>query len=1146
MGAVFLTLLHMSLAASALVVVVVVLRLLLKRAPKAIHCALWAMVALRLLLPFSVESSFSLIPQDVAEGELLTEWQDDYVGDVTVIYDDSALYQDAVAAGREPFADGEGGYYVVTAPDRLDAPDTVETAVLPILGWVWLVGCTAMLLYAAVSFFRIRRRVRLSLPLRDNIWRCEAVDSPFILGFFRPNIYLPYDMDEGQAQYVIAHEEAHLRRRDHWWKPLGFLLLAVYWFNPLLWVAYILLCRDIELACDERVIRDMDASAKKAYSEALLSCSLPRHMVAACPLAFGEVGVKKRIASVLHYKKPAFWVMVVAILACVVVAVCFLTNPKDSIGGKVYTYEKSGVLGNFTIAFFEDGTFHYTEGMASSYLATGKWTEKGNILTLTDDDEIGYKLVNRFRKDGDTLYFIAEGSSNFLYVTVQDGERFTYTFDTEIPIPEGDWDIVQTVPIPAYAIVDGALTEEEIASLNELLAPIVYDKQGGIIGASPWSCFFTSYYRDVRALDFEKFMRYFPGDGSTASAEEFELLKGTEGWPFSQEDTLDTIPVPIHKYPARLVDAILLEYAGITTAEVDTSGVAYLEEYDAYYNYTSDFGAASFHCTSGERVGDILYLYSETEQGTTRLTLREAGNSYHVLALQPVVTGEAVAGEFATVAALFDTLLSSPADATKAGDYIKAHPNEHIALLTDENLTLRYIFTEFLKGDQPEPKGQVMRLILDQLAPEAQLRLHTETGQEYFDEWIKGADRMATDHGLEWMQHNQPYMYMALQLRSDIYGHSFPMIPVSQSELENAVWFTPEDIHDIEYVELVYADGQRFTLSSEAGYDFVESFLSSATEWITPSPPFDNVLFLHRADGTVGKVLTSYENCWMFKSNDKYYRVADWDDPAYHANKEKYFSYFVPLGDRAIADIPELPKPLTLEDEKQQAACDAILASLSTGWWTGGNTLNPAKEAAAFTCFYHETVGNELNLYGFGGYFSQDAQGNDADEWSSFTIVTLNKATLDLIQVWWPGDGGYYVMSIVENFPEELAEAITMISSDDYQRLKTALRKQAAKNMAPTTLHPSVKTQCPIIDGVEVHTPGSYITSEWRQSDKFDASVHCHYDVQWDHAICLRCDTPFSYETPEESYATHRKEVVYNEDGSEKGFTCADCGYRSW
>lgn len=1070
MGAVFLTLLHMSLAASALVVVVVVLRLLLKRAPKAIHCALWAMVALRLLLPFSVESSFSLIPQDVADRELLTEWQDDYVGDVTVIYDDSALYRDAVAAGREPFADGEGGYYVVTAPDRLDAPDTVETAVLPILGWVWLTGCAAMLLYAAVSFFRIRKRVQLSLPLRDNIWRCEAVDSPFILGFFRPNIYLPYDMDEGQAQYVIAHEEAHLRRRDHWWKPLGFLLLALYWFNPLLWVAYILLCRDIELACDERVIRDMDASAKKAYSEALLSCSLPRHMVAACPLAFGEVGVKKRIASVLNYKKPAFWVLVVAILACVVVAVCFLTSPKDTIEGKVYSYEKSGVLGNFTISLFEDGTFHYTEGMASSYHATGKWTEKGNILTLTDDG--GYTLVNRFRKDGDTLYFIAEGSSNFLYVTVQDGERFTYTFDIEQPVLDGV-DGMQSITVPGYAVVDGALTEEEIASLNELLSPIVYDKQGGIIGASPWSCFFTSYYRDVRALDFEKFMRYFPGDGSTASAEEFELLKGTEGWPFSQEDTLDTIPVPIHKYPARLVDAILREYAGITTAEVDTSGVAYLEEYDAYYNYTSDFGAAAFHCTSGERVGDLLYLYSETEQGTTRLTLRETGNSYHIVALQPMVNGEAVDGEFVTVAALFDTLLSSPADATKAGDYIKAHPNEHVALLTDENLTLRYIFTEFLKGDQPEPKGQVMRLILDELAPEAQLRLHAETGQEYFDEWIKGADRMATDHGLEWMQHNQPNMYLALQIRSEIYGHSSPMIPVSPSELENAVWFTPEDIHDIEYVELVYADGQRFTLSSEEGYAFVETCLSNATEAMIPACPFDNVLFLHRADGTVGKVLPASDGCWMIKSNDKYYRVADWDDPAYHANKEKYFSYFVPLGDRAIVDIPELPEPFDLDTVTYRAACDAILASLGTGWWTGSNTLDPAKEAAAFTCFFRLDIDGVIKLYGFGGYFSQDAQGNDDLSWCDFTLVTLNASTLQPISVWWPGDGAYYEMSISENFPGDLGKAALAATPQELQKLHKQLKKQAAENMVDAGLSlPDAQTRVFKRDGLELEISG--------------------------------------------------------------------------
>lgn len=1050
MGAVFLKLLHMSLAASGLVIAVMVLRLIFKRAPKAIHCALWALVALRLLLPFSVESSLSLIPEDVASGNIVSEWTNDYIDDVDIHRSDSVYYDAAIGAGREPLSDGEGGYYVVTKHDQLGEPATIGNTVVPILGWIWLVGCVVMLLYAVVSFLRIRKRVQVSLPLRDNIWRSEAVDSPFILGFFRPKIYLPYDMAEAQMHHVIAHEESHLRRRDHWWKPLGFLLLAVYWFNPLLWVAYILLCRDIELACDERVIRDMDASAKKAYSEALLSCSLPRHMVAACPLAFGEVGVKKRITSVLNYKKPAFWVMVVAILACIVVAVCFLTNPKSAIDGKVYVYEKDGHLGYFTITLFEDGTFHYTEGMVSGYYATGKWLQEGNMITLVDGKENGHGLVNFFMKDGDDLVFLAEDSSNFIYIKVQDGERFVYTFDIEKPSFDEDVDGMQTMITPGYAVVKDALTEDEIASFNELLAPIVYDKQGGIIGASPWSCFFTSYYSDVRALDFAQFMRYFSGDGSKANAAEFELLKGTEGWPFSQEDTLETIPVPIHKYPTRLVDMILSEYAGITTADVDTSGVAYLAEYDAYYNYTSDFGAGSFQCTRGERVGDLLYLYEETEQHITRLTLREHGDSYRIVAFQPMVNGEAVEGEFVTVAALFDTILSSPADAAKPADYLKAHPNEHTALLTDENTTLRYIFTQFLTGNQPEPLGQLMRTVLDELAPEAQLRLYTETGQEYFDEWIAAADSVATQHGLEWLEENQPALYLALQIRSEIYGHSSPVNPVSLSELEGAVWFTPEDIHDIEYMVLACADGQLLSVSTE-GHTYVETCLSNATEWWTPACPFDSTLFFHRADGTVGKILTSGDDCWMLKSNETYYRVADWDDPAYETNKEKYFSYFVPVSKESHTATPQLPDTIKLDAEVQQAACDAILASLSTGWWTA-QELDPAYEAAAFTCFHHETVGNKINLYGFGGYFTQDSQGNAANEWSSFTIVTLNKSTLDLIQVWWPGDGAYHDMSISENFPDDLAEAAIMISPDDYQRLQTALRKQAAENMSPTHL----------------------------------------------------------------------------------------------
>ena len=193
---------------------------------------------------------------------------------------------------------------------------------------VWLAGAAALLLYSAISYWRLRRRVREAVILRDNIYQSENAGSPFVLGIIQPKIYLPYSVDSGALAYVIAHEQAHIRRGDHWWKPLGFLLLTVHWFNPLLWLSYILLCRDIELACDERVIREMGNEQRADYTHALVSCSVSRRSIAACPLAFGEVGIKERAKSVMNYKKPAFWIVLASVVVCVVAAVCFLTDPK--------------------------------------------------------------------------------------------------------------------------------------------------------------------------------------------------------------------------------------------------------------------------------------------------------------------------------------------------------------------------------------------------------------------------------------------------------------------------------------------------------------------------------------------------------------------------------------------------------------------------------------------------------------------------------------------------------------------------------------------------------------------------------------------------------------------------------------------------
>ena len=312
MAAVFLKLLNLSISASWLVLAVLVLRLVSKRSPKWMNVLLWGIVALRLVLPFSIESALSLIPsaETVSPAAVQFDPAPTITSGVSVI--DNAVNP----ALSEHFA---------AAPTASVNPLYVWTE---IAGWVWLIGLGAMLLYALVSYLRLRRRVSVSLCVRENIYLCDAISSPFILGVVKPRIYLPSGLDEVQRQNVLSHERAHLARRDHWWKPLGFALLAVYWFNPVLWLAYTLLCRDIELACDERVIRTMDESAVKTYSTVLLACSMPRKAAITCPLAFGEVGVKERVRNALHYKKPAFWVVAASVAVCVVVAVCFLTNPE--------------------------------------------------------------------------------------------------------------------------------------------------------------------------------------------------------------------------------------------------------------------------------------------------------------------------------------------------------------------------------------------------------------------------------------------------------------------------------------------------------------------------------------------------------------------------------------------------------------------------------------------------------------------------------------------------------------------------------------------------------------------------------------------------------------------------------------------------
>ena len=308
---VFLGFLNRSLVAAVLILAVLVIRLVFKRAPKWLLCALWALAAVRLVCPFSIESVLSLVPSaEPVQPEIIVSAHPAITSGIPAV---DAIVNPPLAAAFTP------------SPAQSANPLQIWTF---IAACIWLLGIAVLLLYAAISALRLRLRVRTAVRLEGNVYQSEFVRSPFILGVIFPRIYLPYGLPEDAQAMVLAHERAHLRRGDQLWKPLGYLILTAYWFNPVCWLAYLLFCRDIEAACDEKVVRELGEGCKAAYSRALLACSVPRKLITACPLAFGETGVKSRIKSVLNYKKPAFWVILAALLASVAVAVCFLTDPK--------------------------------------------------------------------------------------------------------------------------------------------------------------------------------------------------------------------------------------------------------------------------------------------------------------------------------------------------------------------------------------------------------------------------------------------------------------------------------------------------------------------------------------------------------------------------------------------------------------------------------------------------------------------------------------------------------------------------------------------------------------------------------------------------------------------------------------------------
>lgn len=449
----FVGTLNLTVAASWLIVVILLLRPLLKKfAPRWVLCALWAVVAVRLVCPVMLHSDLSvyrLAGDAVNANGQVTYFEDTgFCGDVS--YRPATLLPGVSTPTVTPSTVDDSAPEV--SADAVVQPSTPSRSVdMNLLSIAWAVGIYIIVMAALAGYLSLRSAVAASIPLEGNVYLCDNIKSPFILGVFRPRIYLTSGMDEAARDCVLRHERAHLRRWDHVWKPLGFVLLAVYWYNPLVWLAYILFCRDMELACDERVIRDMAAEERAAYSQALLDCSRGRRWVAACPLAFGEVGVKTRVKAVLWYKKPGFWVSVAAVLVCIAVAVCFLTNPKGA-GNEEPDLSLANYKNVATLAYQTDtvtvtqanGTVTAISGpVLGKLLANADWTYQ-SAGEPDDGSDDAYSLMVQV-DDYISLRFYAGAPSDGVKITA--GGEIRWYGMGEMHLDEVEKALVQTDPL---------------------------------------------------------------------------------------------------------------------------------------------------------------------------------------------------------------------------------------------------------------------------------------------------------------------------------------------------------------------------------------------------------------------------------------------------------------------------------------------------------------------------------------------------------------------------------------------------------------------------------------------------------------------------------------------------------------------------
>ena len=888
LDSIYMEVLDMSKTASIVILVVILARLLLKKAPKVFSYALWVVVLFRLLCPVTFEAPVSIVPEmsSVSQGYTLSEES------ISVFGAGEAAYQaigDALNGGL--------GIQHIRTTEKTETGMTkyVTTdwwSVWILFGqYVWMAGVAGMLIYSAVSYLKIRKKLSVIVPLRDNIFIADDIKSPFVVGLFRPRIYLPCNLGDKEQEYIILHEQHHIKRLDHIMKALAFLALAIHWFNPLVWVAFILAGKDMEMSCDEAVIRKAGGDIRADYSASLLTLATGRRIIAGTPLAFGEGDTKGRIRNLANWRKPAFWVVLVAVAACVVLAVCLLTNPNSSSRVLKYSYtsylsgsQQTKVMQAYNLekkALSVTVNFETTEGPVMIELAYGhkkngadnEWIYnepvsmalgESRTFTVPADHHFTFTATSLDGANGNVMFVFTESKSTENQLNNSDEVTpDKITFEAEVLEAHDGYFLVK--PEPSWAINSADQIEVPMKNMDPALEPQVGDiieisYSGEILETYPVRLkevygirviaettkltlddviILSRYGYDLSWSDFENYDYIETGSGLYIRVYEInEMYKLWIGGAGPDRDPMyiylalaDDLDTRIDIRDGGVEEFIAADHSEVLLTNAIHDAILEANKPskpDGLYHCAS-FALLSLETVSGTPLAGatnhmetvtVYGLALHQGYGFSGHTFHEAAGSHIPVAITfDVVDGKYVLKDYWTprdgsyyvedirnkfpdeiedealdtqkyiraqiqtcydkavryggvatdyaVEYLFEVIESSPVASSRPAAYIDAHPIEYQELLYYGNYTLRYVFSEFLKGSQTGLRGHLMREVLDDLAPEAQLRLYAETGQEYFDEWKAAAIRVGEQHDAEWIKANQPAIGLLLQMLNE-------------------------------------------------------------------------------------------------------------------------------------------------------------------------------------------------------------------------------------------------------------------------------------------------------------------------------------------------------------------------------------------